>query len=151
MNQEQEARWREEFEAYCREEYPALSLQHDSFEGNDCYFNDQIDDMSIGYLAARQKAQEEAADRERQIEVILKHEQSRVSYWKGEITKLKEEIDKINNAYALIMKSFCEENDEKIQKRDRLLEQAKDLIKYNSWQETKRQVQWLKDVEELKK
>lgn len=41
-----------------------------------------------------------------------------------------EEIDNIQGEFAFIMKSFCEKNDKEIEKRDRLLGEAKPFIEH---------------------
>lgn len=149
---EQEKQWREEFE----------SAFTDNLKSYGVVFRRTIlpqtvrDLMLETYLAARKNAQ---ADIDFWKEEYISHSETMLKA-QGEVEKLKAENERL--------KKFCnefvygEENpkyystmDEKIQKRDKLLEQAKPWIRNIFYERKYSQIQtevlwWLKQCEELK-
>ena len=75
----------------------------------------------------------------------------------AQIAELEREIVKINTEYTMITKSFCEKNDEKIQKLQDLIREARPCMEYlrdhldKNESTFQKYYKWLKQYEEVMK
>jgi len=127
MNNEQEIKWREEFEAYYLLDHDGdESFYRESYEYVNIYQNDKVQIAWCCYIAARKKAQEEID--------LLKDHQRNNCHWKSVALRQHREIQGLK---------------EDIQKRDKFFERVKNEPNKFFWDRDVAE-QWIKDLEELK-